>query len=627
MKAPRVGSTMPVNGQGKAPTAFLGRNIRGEGLNKDHMQDRRPKLDRQGLLRPADTKRYRAQIASSLSAVGAMGRFMERVDQKSQLKYIDADVLPDEYLDKCVISYPPDCEIVVDGDAVGSYEKLDGIARLMGSKGIDVVVTKSSVIPPDMRYMYSQIDPDRAPERAQLRAIMESKWDHHVWTEYLVAEIGNAAVRSAKFNEKGERIAKAQPIRLIGFAPCTFLIPAWGAAEGLRHDGMMKDASIKRATDALYRRPGNLAVFVEYAEKVAEMDKRWREAERQPVKPAGKLYVIKKNPTVYRSRVEAQPQELPAQKAKVVQLSPVRQQRLVVDIDDKTMDLLKMKPRVGDRSHHAFKIVKRLKARGWVENAIAELIPLYDGLCAYRHKGGTEDGNAEAGRNRLRLAYAKIVTRESEQKRVKDSIFEKSKSLPLAPSARAVLDVLLDVEGVVAHPGDHELQRRTGLSPHAVTKAKYKLMKFGLIQETGPKRGPGDTEAQSYLLKEQMGGCELEVHTFSKSFSCKASRWETHLAVRELRGRGIASAFTWQGERVIELVMGGCTVEEVLKKLGIEGVREAWRQRSATHRRIKKQREAYKAWLRRSMVDDCESFMEWDKQMAVKLAEMWKRAA
>ena len=34
---------------------------------------------------------------------------------------------------------------------------------------------------------------------------MPDKWTHHVWTEYLVAEMGNAAVRSAKFNEKGER--------------------------------------------------------------------------------------------------------------------------------------------------------------------------------------------------------------------------------------------------------------------------------------------------------------------------------------------------------------------------------------------------------------------------------------
>lgn len=577
---------------------------RDEGLEYGPVQNRRPRLDRQGLIGRVAANRYRARIAAALGSVGAMGRFQLRKDQRSSLRPIKGDVLPEEFIDKCVISYPLDCEIVFDIDKMAGEEKLEALVRLLQQKGYPTLGILSSVMSRDTAKRF----PDRNRRRWQLRVVMPDTDAHRAWTDYISEQLkGYAQRRSALWAEDGSKVVNSQATRLPGFLPATFRVPAWGAAVGKRRDNTMDDASIKQDTDLLYRVPGFLDEVAGYAEEARRIQDEWEAAPPAPA-PLPVLKLVAKKPAEDRSRM------------------------LTRDIDPDTMRLLDEEPQLGDRSDHAFKIVRRLKSGGWTESAIAELIYKFDGLVAYRHKGGTEDGNAEHGRARLRCTYSKIEIRESDEKRTKDAVWALAQQVTTTPSKLGVLEAMLFVKGMISHLGDREIQRRTGLSPRAVTKAKKFWLELGVLIATGPERGPGDIEAQSYSFRVPSypsgGGVDERC---IPPVNADVSRWDLHQQLLALRGRGVATAFRWNGESVIGLVMQGMTAEDICKRLGVEGVTGAWRQRSATLRRLKRERERYEAWLRRSMCDGGDEFMVWQQQMQVEFEKLgvgrWRAAA
>ncbi len=150
---------------------------------------------------------------------------------------------------------------------------------------------------------------------------------------------------------------------------------------------------------------------------------------------------------------------------------------------------------------------------------------------------------------------------------------------------------------------------------------------------TGKARGPGDTVAQAYeITVPKVQGSQRD--TPSMHLSCTTPpRYLIHQATRELRGRGVASGFCWRGRRMLDSIMRGQTSDEIVMDLGPEGLGAAWRARSVTHARIKRERELYAVWLRRAPSrDGGEQFLRWDSEMTAKIAEAgfcrrWRAAA
>ncbi len=176
---------------------------------------------------------------------------MERPDQHSKLKRIGADVLPERYLDRCVITYYPPEAIVADGDRENDFDVLRPIAEEMRRQGVHVELMPSSIIPSDCVAYY----PGRDQIRWVLVALMPSRRAHHAWTQRLIDALGStAAIRSCMYDAAGNKVRDAMAMRLIGFLPPVFKVKAVGAAVGKRCDGMMKRAEIKRRTDEFYRK-------------------------------------------------------------------------------------------------------------------------------------------------------------------------------------------------------------------------------------------------------------------------------------------------------------------------------------------------------------------------------------
>jgi hypothetical protein len=217
-----------------------------------------------------------------------------------------------------------------------------------------------------------------------------------------------------------------------------------------------------------------------------------------------------------------------------------------------------------------------------------------------------------------------------QERKDKDAVWDRAGSDKRVNSNMLnILIAFMGSPGMEVHPGDREIQRRTGLPAREVTMWKRALIWLGYLVPVGPIRGPGDKQAQCYRIQlpyeeENVGNTGVVHVPFpspwgTRKWLCQQLR---ALAVYGVRP-GFQIPFTFKGEKrsVLHVLMNGLSATGVVSLMRDNGLlAKALERDRARAERIQRERQVYKAWLgRKAMASpDPEEFLAFINQQAAK---------